>query len=96
MGKVKIMVDLRTGQNYLPRHVREDGFVSKVEGLTNAMTLFFFKPGADLSDVEESLNIIVRDIALRRQQEARMSVETKGKEGLVHYWRDWGWYKERA
>lgn len=81
MGKVKITVDPKTGQNYLPRHIREDGFVGKVEGLTNAVTLVFLKPGADLSDVEESLNIMARDIAIRRREESRM--KRKGSEGLT-------------
>lgn len=102
MGKVRIVVDPKTGQNYLPRHVREDGFVGKVEGLTNAMTLIFIKPGADLGEIETSLRIILQDIALRRQQEARLNL--KSNEGLklsknkasrtphplfIRYTRDW-------
>ena len=72
MSKIKIMVDSKTGQTYLPRHIREDGFIGKIEGLANAMTFTLFKPRADLSEIEASLTIILQDIALRRQQEERM------------------------
>lgn len=69
MAKFTVKVDQKTGQNYLPRHVREDGFVGKVEGLMDAITLVFIKPGASLADVAKSLRILQADIALRRQQE---------------------------
>lgn len=72
MGKITIRVDRRTGQTYLPRDIRRDGFTGKIEGLANALTLTFIKPGANLSDVERSLHIILADIALRREQEGIM------------------------
>lgn len=81
MGKVTIRVDARTGQNYLPRDIRRDGFVGEIEGLANALTLTFIKPGANLSDVEKSLHIILADIALRRQQEGIMDSREENVEG---------------
>lgn len=80
MGKITIRVDSRTGQNYLPRDIRRDGFVGEIEGLANALTVTFIKPGANLSDVEKSLHIILDDIALRRQQEGSIQPREKNTE----------------
>lgn len=81
MGKVTIRVDSKTGQTYLPRDIRREGFVGEVSGLANALTITFIKPGANLSDVERSLHIILADIALRRQQEENMQPGEKNVEG---------------
>lgn len=78
MGKVIIRVDPLTGQNYFSRVIREDGFVGEIEGLANAMTITFFKPGAKLTDVEESLGIILEDIALRKKKQADKNPKKKG------------------
>lgn len=68
MAKFTIRVDPITGQNYLPRDVRREGFVGEVEGLANALTVTFIKPGARLADVQKSLRIIEQDLELRIQQ----------------------------
>lgn len=72
MSKITIRVDSKTGQTYLPRDIRRDGFTGEIEGLANALTITLIKPGANLSDVEKSLHIILDDITLRRQQERIM------------------------
>ena len=68
MAKIKIKVDPKTGVTYFPKQVREEGFTNAVEGLANALTVTFIRPGAKLADVETSLRILLQDIALRRQQ----------------------------
>lgn len=80
MGKITIRVDPKTGQNYLPRDIRREGFVGEIEGLANALTLTLIKPGANLSDVQKSLHIILDDIALRRQQEENTEPREKTME----------------
>ena len=69
MAKVTIRISRQTGAAYFPKELREDGFVGKIEGLPNAMTLTLIKPGTALPDVECSLRILLKDIALRRKQE---------------------------
>ncbi len=64
-----IRIGAKTGITYFPKELREGGFVGKVETLPNALTLTLIKPGVDLADVEKSLRILLRDIALRRQHE---------------------------
>ena len=63
-----IRINDRTGLTYFPKDIRREGFVGKVEGLCNALTLVLIKPGTKLADVEESLKILLQDIALRRRQ----------------------------
>ncbi len=62
---------------YFPKGIRQDGFVGKVEGFPNALTLTLIKPGAALSDVQRSLKIIQEDIALRREQEEEEEEEVE-------------------
>ena len=68
MGKFSISIGEKTGITYFPKELREEGFVGRVQGLPNALTLVLIKPGAKLIDVEESLGILLQDIALRRRQ----------------------------
>ena len=63
-----IRIGERTGITYFPKELRESGFVGRIESLPNALTLTLIKPGASLADVEESLKILLQDIALRRRQ----------------------------
>ncbi|MBA7710262.1 hypothetical protein ES703_119201 [subsurface metagenome] len=68
MAKFIIRVDKKTGMTYFPQEIRREGFIGKVECLPNALTLVLIKPGTKLTDVEESLKILLQDIALRRRQ----------------------------
>jgi len=68
MGKFTISIGEKTGITYFPKNLREEGFVGRVEGLPNALTLTLIKPGARLADVERSLRILLSDIRLRREQ----------------------------
>lgn len=66
---IKIRVDPRTGAAYFPKEIRESGFVGQINGLPNAFTLTLIRPGTKLVDVERSLEIMLQDVALRRQHE---------------------------
>ena len=66
---MRIRIDDRTGLTYFPKEIRREGFVGEVEGLRNALTLTFIKPGVSLADAERSLKILLQDIELRRQHE---------------------------
>ncbi len=68
MAKVTIKVDPRTGVTYFPKVIRKEGFVGEIEGLPNALTFTLIRPGTKLADVVKSLEIILQDIELRRQQ----------------------------
>lgn len=100
MARITVKVDAKTGQNYLPREVRREGFIGEIHGLANAVTITFFKPGASLGSVAESLRILQADIALRRQHEASLTGEgqrppVKHRAGkpkhpvFAKYTRDW-------
>jgi len=47
----------------------------------NALTITFIKPGTDLADVDRSLEIVRKDVALRIQQEGVADPKTKNKKG---------------
>lgn len=79
MSKVIIRVDPKTGQNYLPRHIREEGFTGEVEVLVNAFTVTFIKPGTNLADVDRSLQLVRKDIALRTQHERNVNAKMKNR-----------------
>lgn len=69
MSKFSISIGEKTGITYIPKTLREEGFVGKVDGFPNALTLILVKPGASLADIERSLRILLRDIRLRKEQE---------------------------
>lgn len=69
MSKFSISIGEKTGITYIPKDLREEGFVGKVDGFPNALTLILVKPGASLADIERSLRILLRDIRLRKEQE---------------------------
>lgn len=69
MGKFAISIGEKTGITYFPKELREEGFVGRVEGFPNALTLTLIKPGTKLADVERSLEILLQDIQLRRRHE---------------------------
>jgi len=68
MGKFTISIGEKTGITYFPKNLRDEGFVGRVEGLPNALTITLIKPGTKLADVAKSLDIILQDIALRIKQ----------------------------
>ena len=80
MSKLTIRVDPKTGKNYLPRHIREEGFTGKVEVLVNALTVTFIKPGSNLADVDRSLDLIRQDIALRQEKEVKGATPMEKRE----------------
>jgi len=52
---------------YLSRDVVRDGFEGEVDGYANAVTLTLVHPEANLEDIEDSLNVVLDDIRLRRR-----------------------------
>jgi len=68
MAKFTLRVDKKTGMAYVPKEIRQEGFIGEIQGLPNALTFTLIKPGTKLTDVERSLKIILRDIRLRREQ----------------------------
>ena len=64
----KLKIDPDTGLAYFSKRLREEGFVGEVEGIANALTFTLIRPGTNLRDIEESLEIVLRDLRLRRKQ----------------------------
>ena len=58
-----------SGTAYLGRQAPEDGYIGEVDAFFNAFTITLVKPGASLSTVKRSLEIVLDDIALRMSQE---------------------------
>jgi len=67
MGSEKLKIDPESGLAYFSKRLRAEGFVGEVEGIPNALTFTLICPGADPRDVEESLEIVLRDLRLRRR-----------------------------
>ena len=68
MPTVKVKVDNESGLGYFPKSIRDDGFIGELEGIANALTFTLIRPGTSLRDIEESLEIVLRDLRLRRKQ----------------------------
>lgn len=68
MLKVAISIGEETGITYIPKGLREEGFVGRVEAIPALLTLTLIKPGSDLAGVERSLKLALKDIQLRREQ----------------------------
>ena len=77
MAKISIKIDQKTGVCYVPKSIRSEGFTGVIELLHNALTVTLVKPGTDLADVGRSLELVRKDLVLRRQQEDVMHPETK-------------------
>jgi len=82
MASITIWVNPKTGQNYLPRDIRNDGFRGKVECVVSSITLLLIKPSSKLADVHASLRIIRDDIALRMESEEK-NLEAKSEGGPI-------------
>ena len=68
MLKVAISIGQETGITYIPKSLREEGFVGRVESIPSLVTLTLIKPGSDLAGVERSLKLALKDIQFRREQ----------------------------
>lgn len=79
MAKIKIRVDPRTGLCYIPKSIRGEGFTGDIALLHTALTVILIKPGSNLADVDKSLNLIRKDIALRRERENEIKGGSKMK-----------------
>lgn len=64
MSKITVKIDPKTGQTYLPREVRNSGFVGVVEAIGSVATLTFIKPNAKLGDIQGSLRLTSSEVAL--------------------------------
>ena len=64
MSKIIVKVDPKTGQTYLPREVRNSGFIGAVEVISSVATLTFIKPNAKLGDIQGSLRLTSSELAL--------------------------------
>lgn len=74
MGLKNIKV-AETGHTYFDDDLRKDGFVGDVEGVANAATLTFFRPGSSWKEIKKSLKIIMKDIELREEMENKKEKE---------------------
>jgi len=63
------------GSTYIPDELRDDGFVGDVPYLANAATVTMMRPGVSLDQVEKSLRIILKDVALRKDMENNNGLE---------------------
>ena len=64
--KVTIRINPKTKLAYIPDDLTNEGFIGDVEALANAKTVTLLQPGANLDEIEKSLEIILSDIRLRK------------------------------
>jgi hypothetical protein len=95
-----IRVNPKTHMMCIPNEIAEDGMVGDVESFPNAVTLSLVMPGADLEDVEASLERTLEDIRHRMRFAERVKdnpesrykresakppyVEARGGENIKH------------
>ena len=63
--KTSIKISSNTRQGYFPKDLIEVGYIGRVPLLVNASTIVLLHPRASLEDVEKSLKIVLKDVALR-------------------------------
>ena len=66
----KIKINRNSGLTYIPKNIRDEGYVEEVEALPNAITLTLIKPGATNEQIKRSLRHLLRDIELREDYES--------------------------
>lgn len=64
MATFKIKVDEKTGQTYIPKELRDDGFVGELEVRPSIFTATLVKPGASLEQVKQSLELEIKGLEL--------------------------------
>lgn len=67
-GEIRIS---KSRQAYFPRIVVNSGFKGVIPFYMNASTLTLTLPEASLEDIEQSLEIVLADLRLRRQLEEK-------------------------
>ena len=63
--KKKIRINPKTQLAYIPDEIVQEGFTDDVDAYANAITVTLVKPNSSLEEVEQSLQIVLRDIRLR-------------------------------
>ncbi|UCE74839.1 MAG: hypothetical protein JSV56_03820 [Methanomassiliicoccales archaeon] len=56
---------------YIPKDLAKEGFVGETWLFANAKTVTIVHPRASLEEIEESLEIVLQDIRLRKKSEMR-------------------------
>ncbi len=65
MARFMVSIDEKSGVTYVPKELRQEGFVGKVSGLPNACTFTLIRPGTKLPDVARSLRLVIQEIEHR-------------------------------
>ena len=69
----KLQINRKSGLTYIPKNIRDEGYVNEVEALPNAITLTLIKPGATNEQIKRSLRHLLRDIELREDYDSEKS-----------------------
>ena len=63
--KRRIRINPKTQLAYIPDEIIREGFTDDVDAYANAITVTLVKPDSTLAEIEQSLQIVLRDIRLR-------------------------------
>ena len=63
--KRRIRINPKTQLAYIPDEIIREGFTDDVDAYANAITVTLVKPNSTLAEIEQSLQIVLRDIRLR-------------------------------
>ena len=69
MPNFKVKVDSKSGLAYIPKEIRDDGFVGDLEGMPDAFTFTLVKPGVSLQQVKKGLQLTLKQIDLQMEHE---------------------------
>lgn len=69
MAKSKVKIDKDSGLAYIPKNLRDEGFVGELDCMPNALTLTLIRPGVSLEQTKKSLQVIIKDIELQIEHE---------------------------
>lgn len=72
--KRKVSINKEARTVYIPKEIVEDGFEGEADAYADAFTLTITKPGATLSQVRRSLQLVIQDLEMREeidQEEAK-------------------------
>lgn len=69
--KRKVSINKEARTVYIPKEIVDDGFEGDADAYADTFTLTIAKPGATLSQVRRSLQLVLLDLEMREEAEQK-------------------------
>ena len=74
--KGRIVINKDSKLAYISRNLINEGYIGDVDTLANFNTVTLLRPGSTIEDQIESLELVIRDLIMRKRAKETEKVET--------------------